>query len=375
MVRSRGNGEGSIYQRSDGKWCAAVTLDTGKRKVLYGKTRQEVAKKLNQALQVREQGLPVLFERQTVANFLKHWLEECVKPSVRQRTYASYAQLVRLHIAPGLGKHQLSRLALQDLRGLLNQRAAGGLSPRTVQYLRAIVHRALSQALKDDLVHRNVAALVDSPRVEKTEVEPFTVEESSALLKSIAGHPLEGVLTLALATGLRQGELLGLTWGDLDLDKATVRVRQQLQRIEGKLTLCPLKTDRARRTLALPAFAIDALRRQRVRQLEAQLLAGDRWQDLGLVFSSDVGTPRDASNLVHRYHKLLDAAGLPRKPFHNLRHSCASFLLAQGADLRTIMEKLGHSQISLTADLYAHVALSLKRQAADSLQERFGSTG
>jgi integrase len=312
-------------------------------------------------------------ERQTLGAFLTRWLTDVVEPTVRPRTFDSYRMIVNRHLIPALGKLRLAHLTPSDVQSYLHQKRAQGLSPRTVQYHRSVLRTALGQALRWEEVSRNVATLVDPPRSERTEVEPFTLDQITALQTALKGHPLEGVIILALATGMRQGELLGLTWVDVDLDGANVRVRQQLQRIKGKLTLCPLKTDRSRRTLALPAFAVEALRRQRIWQLEARLARGERWQDSDLVFPSGTGAPTDAAGLVHRYHKLLDAAGLPRKPFHTLRHSCASFLLAQGHDLRTIMEQLGHSQISLTANIYSHVAQSLKRQAADSLQELFGA--
>ncbi len=373
MARTRGNGEGSIYQRSDGKWCASVTLDGGKRKVLYGKTRQEVAKKLNQALQAREQGLPVLSERQTVASFLERWLEDCVKPSARPRTYDSYAQLVRLHIAPGLGKHQLSKLTPPEVRSFLNQKAASGLAPRTIQYLRAVVRRALGQALKDGLVHRNVAALVDSPRVERHEIEPLSPDQARAFLAAAKGNRLEALYTVAVALGLRQGEALGLRWEDIDLDGRTLTVRKQLQRINGKLVLTEPKTTRSRRSIALPAFAVDTLRQHHIRQLEERLVAGSRWQEHGLVFPSTIGTPLEPRNLVRLYHQLLEGAGLPSKRFHDLRHTFATLLLIQGEDLRVVMEVMGHSQITLTANTYQHVAAALKRGAADKMQAVFGT--
>lgn len=376
MAGKRGNSEGSIYQRkSDGFWCTAVTLDTDKRKVIYGKTRQGVAGKLTTALAARSQGLPVSVERQTVARFLERWLEDAVRPSVRPRTHASYSQLVRLHITPALGKKLLGQLTPQDVQAFLNQKRASGLSPRTVQYLRAVLRRALGLALKWGLVVRNVATLVDSPRVERHEVEPLNPDQARAFLQAASGDRLEALYTVALALGLRQGEALGLRWEDIDLDTGNLHVRKQLQRIDGKLRLTEPKTTRSRRSVALPLFAVDALREHRVRQLEERLLAGSRWQDQGLVFPSTIGTPLDTRNLVHRYHALLERAGLPRRRFHDLRHTCPTLLLIQGEDLRVVMEVLGHSQITLMANTYQHVVQSLKRGAADRMQAIFASHG
>ena len=221
---------------------------------------------------------------------------------------------------------------------------------------------------------RNVATLVDPPRVVRKEIEPFDVESAEQLLRAVRGHRLEALFTVALALGLRQGEALGLRWDDIDLDNATIIVRKQLQRIEGKLQLTEPKTERSRRTIALPPFAVDALRLHRIRQLQEKLIGGDGWNEWNLVFTSATGTPLDASNLSGQYHRLLRKANLPRKRFHDLRHTCATLLLLQGEDLRVVMEVLGHSQITLTANTYQHVMQSMKRKAADRMQALFGAS-
>ncbi|MGI8422981.1 MAG: tyrosine-type recombinase/integrase [Chloroflexota bacterium] len=390
--RSRGNGEGSIYQRAtDGKWCAAVTLPTGKRKVLYGRTRQDVAAKLTTAIGNKQKGLPVSYERQSVATFLRRWLEESVRPKVRPRTFDSYRFYVERHLIPGLGREQLATLSPQTVQGFLNRKAASRrlvsgtnmtalegatLAPRTVQYIRAILRKALSQALKWDLVGRNVATLVDPPRSQKTEVQPLTPDQARTFLAAVKGDRLEALFTVAMAMGLRQGEALGLRWADVDFTAGELHVRQTLVRVmergdDGKdharLVIAEPKTDRSRRSLHLPAVSVAALHKHRAAQLQERLLAGTRWQDTGLVFTTTIGTPIDASGVTHRFHALLRGADLPRKRFHDLRHTCASLLLAQGLDLRLIMEILGHSQISLTANLYTHVLPAAKADVADRM--------
>lgn len=378
----RGHGEGTIDERrpkgaltqlADGRWQARLTLANGKRKAFYGKTKEEARKKLIAAQADRERGLPTTNDRQTVRDFLDRWLEDAAKPKVRPRTYASYRQQIKLHILPAIGKQKLTQLSPTDVQAYMNQKLASGLSPRTVQYHRAILRRALGQALKWGDVVRNVATLVDPPKVERHEVEPLTPEQARVFLAAAKGHRYEALYTVALALGLRQGEALGLRWEDVDLDRATLRVRAQLQRIDGKLRLTEPKSKRSRRLVSLPAFAVDALREHRVRQLQERLLAGSRWQDHGLVFPSTIGTPMDARNLVTQYHRLLEQAGLPRKRFHDLRHTCATLLLIQGEDLNVVKEVLGHSQISLTADTYQHVAEALKRGAADRMQALLGA--
>ncbi len=178
--------------------------------------------------------------------------------------------------------------------------------------------------------------------------------------------------TVALALGLRQGEALGVRWEDVDLEAQTLRVRYALQRIDRKPTFVEPKTTRSRRTLPLPPSIVTALRAHRVRQLEERLLAGERWQDWNLVFASTVGTPLDGHNVTHRLQKHLERAGLPRQRFHDLRHCCASLLLAQGVHPRAVMEILGHSQIALTMDTYSHVMPAMLRDAANLMDGILG---
>jgi integrase len=371
MSKRRGKGEGSITQLPDGRWQARIDLGyvngKRKRKSIYGKTREEVAKKLTRALADHQRGLPLPDERLTVEQFLHRWLEEVACPSVRPRTYASYAQLVRLHLVPGLGRTRLARLRPEDVQAFLNRKLQEGLSPRTVQYLHAVLRRALGQAEKWGLVARNVARLVDPPKVARPEVRPLTAEEARRLLDATRGDRLEALYSVAVAVGLRQGEALGLRWQDVDLDRGLLTVRVQLQRIGGTLQLVEPKSPRSQRTIQLPTVVVQALREHRARQLAERLQAGAAWQEHGLVFTTSIGTPLDARNVVRHFHRLLAKAGLPRMPFHVLRHTAASLLLAQGLDLRVVQQVLGHSQIALTANLYAHVMPVLLREAAERM--------
>lgn len=255
----------------------------------------------------------------------------------------------------------------------MNAKLASGLSARTVQYIHATLRRALGQALKWDLVARNVATLVDPPRVVRPEVQPLTPEAAKALLEAARGDRLSALYTVALALGLRQGELLGLRWADVDLDNGFLHVRRALQRIDGKLQLVEPKTAKSRRTIAMPAFVVAALREHRLRQGLERMFVGEGWQDaFGLVFTTAIGTPLDEGNVRRQFKRLLAKAGLPDMRFHDLRHSCASLLLAQGLSLRAIMEVLGHSQIALTANTYTHILPQMQREAADAMDRFFG---
>jgi integrase len=320
-------------------------------------------------------GLPVAIERQTVKQFLEHWLEDSVKPSVRPLTHEQYRQHTKLYLVPLLGHHWLDNLAPQHVRAFLRQKLQDDLSPRTVQLSLVILRKALGQAVKDGLLGRNVAKLVDSPRVERFEGATLSPEQARVFLDAAAGERLEALYTAALAVGLRMGEALGLRWADLDLDRRVLSVNRILERIGrgngSTLQFVEPKTSRSRRTVNLPDAAVNSLRAHRVRQLEEPLEVGSHWHDQGLVFPSRVGTPMEPHSLHEDFKRVLSKAGLLDMRFHDLRHSAASLMLAQGIPLRSIQEILGHSSIALTANLYAHVGEQLKREAADAMDALF----
>lgn len=257
----------------------------------------------------------------------------------------------------------------------MNALLTSGYSPRTVQYARAIIRRALGQAHKWGLVARNIATLVDPPRYERPEVQPLSMEQISQFLGSIKGDRLEALYLVTIALGLREGEVLGLKWDAINWEARTLRVRTALQRVEGRLQLVEPKTARRRRTLSMPEIVITALRAYRLRQLEEKLLAGERWQETGMVFTPFIGTPIDARNIIRKFHAALKKAELPRFRFHDLRHSCASLLLTQRVPPRVVMELLGHSQISMTMDTYSHVMPAMLREAADSMDTMLAANG
>lgn len=368
MSKRRDRGEGTIAKRADGRWTAAITLDDGRRKWFYGSTRREVADKLAKALNDRKQGTLLLTsERLTLGQYLATWLTSAAKPSVRPKTFVSYSGLVRNHIAPSaIAKRQLTKLNGLDIQAFLNEKLESGYSARTVQYLHAVLRRALGQAVKWNLVPRNVASLAAPPKVSRTKVQPLTPEQVRCFLDVAKQDRLAAVFTVAVALGLRQGEVLGLRWQDVDLDRRTLTISFALQRLGGGkgLALVEPKTAESRRTIMLPDYAVAALREHRTRQLQERLLAGDKWKDQGFVFTTRVGTPLDPRRVQSKFKKLLDQAGLPDMRFHDLRHTCASLLLAQGVPARMIMEILGHSKISTTMDLYSHILPTLQTEAA-----------
>jgi integrase len=239
--------------------------------------------------------------------------------------------------------------------------------------MRAVLRRALNHAIRWEIVARNVATMVDAPTRESHTVQPFDAEEAAAFLAAIGGHRLEALYCAVLACGLRQGEALGLRWDDVDLNARTLAVRKQLQYAKGSgFCLVDLKTARSHRTIHLPNVAALQLAEHKRRQAVERLPVGVTWNDWNLVFTSKGGRPLWASNVTHEFQRVLKRAGLRHQRFHDLRHACASLLLAQGVPARVVMEVLGHSQISVTLNTYSHVVPALQREAADRMDDVLG---
>lgn len=378
----RGNREGSIYRRkSDGLWVGSITLDSGKRKVFYGKRQQEVIEKVKKALYEQQQGtLPTLSPKQTVAQFLQIWLESSQVQSKRPRTYERYEEVVRLHIVPALGRYQLQRLTAQQVQAFYADKLKVGLSPTTVSTFHTVLHSALKTAKKWKLVTENVCDFVDPPRTEHYEAQPLTLEQSRKLLSFAHGRPIEAILTLTLATGMRLGELMGLKWQDIDMKAGTLHLQRILSRVPTKLQRegqkgyveASPKTKKSRRSLMIAPFALKVLVQHRERQQEAKKQAGDRWVENDYVFCTSIGTRLNPSTSIQKPLKLLlKEAELPDVRFHDLRHSAATLLLGMGVHPKIVQEILGHSNINITMDIYSHVLPSMQKAAIDVLNSAF----
>jgi integrase len=375
MAKRRGNSEGSIYQDRDGRWRASVHLGyrNGKRvrKVLNGATRAEVAAKLTAALRSKQLGIPLPSERQTVAEYLRGWLENVAKPSTRPKTFTSYEYITREHLIPSLGAKVLAKLGPQEVREFMKAKVDIGLSAKTVKHLRDTLRCALNVAVRDGILARNPAALVKPPRETLHAVTVLTQDQARQFLEAARGCRLEALFTVAICMGLREAEALGLRWEDVDFQSGTITVRYQLQRISGKLQLTQPKTEKSRRAIPMPAITRSALVAHLAAQRDARDLAGDRWVDSGLVFTTGIGTPLDQRNMLRDFYRLIKASNVPKIRFHDLRHSAATLLLAQGVHMKAVQEILGHSNFSTTANVYAHVLPSMKREAADRMDEVF----
>jgi integrase len=361
----RGHGEGSIYRRPDGRWTATIDLgwQGGKRrrKFLYGKTRVEVAQKLAVALKAHRDGEVFGDERTTVEQFLRAWLHS-VEPSLGPRTWIRYEQLIRRQAVPHIGKVRLTRLGARQLDQLYGELVRAGLSPTTVVQLHRILHHALRDAMRWNLVARNATELVTPPRKARHDFVTFTPDQARCFLDAVKGDRLEALYVLALTSGMREGELFGLRWADVNLAAGALHLVKQL------------KTRSSRRQVLLVSIAVDALGRHLARQREERLLLGLEWDDHGLVFPNTVGKPLHPSNFLQRsFYPLLKRAGLPRIRFHDLRHSAATLLLGLGIHPKIVSEMLGHSQIAITLDLYSHVTATMQQEAVRAFEGLLGS--
>lgn len=346
-----------------------MTTEFGRRKYFYGSSREEVRRRLGAGIHARESGTLANAGGTSVGDFLDRWLSDVVQPNVRPWTYKGYEVHVRLHLKPTLGRIPLERLQPIHVQQLLNEKSRAGLKPKSVRYILGTLRGALNQALRWQLIARNPASLVDGPRVEQYEINPMSPEDARRFLTSVRGDRLEALYSVALTMGLRQGEALGLRWQDIDLEMGYLRVTKQLQRVDGKLQLVEPKTKRSRRTLALPPSIAKGLALHFERQAQERRIAGQRWIDTGLVFTTPLGTGIEGTSISKQFHKHLERAGLSQRRFHDLRHSCATLLLVQGVSPRVVMDLLGHSQIGLTMNTYSHVIPDLRRDAAQRMEE------
>ena len=375
MTRKRGNSEGSIYpHKRDGKkvgYRGAYTVHTAegmRRRYVSGKSREEVRRKLAKAMADRDSGLVFDAGTLTVGEYLERWLKDSVRSTVRTSTYERHEGIVHTHLKPALGRIRVTNLTPTHVRGLHREKLDAGLAPATVRKIHSTLHKALSQAVSDGLIPRNAAA-VKAPRPDPEEMHPLSADEASALLKAARGERFEALYMLAITTGLRRGELLGLRWRDVDLESGVLRVGRALVREGGRYRLGETKTKRGHRSIRLAPRAVSALGTHRKRQLEERMRLGDLYEDHGLVFATRKGTSVNPENLVKRSFKpLLERAGLPEIRFHDLRHTCAT-LLGRGVHPKLVQELLGHATIAMTLDTYSHFLPSMGDQTARAMED------
>jgi len=373
--KRRGQGEGSIYYREDEKrWVASFIGEDGKRRYRSGKTRKEAYEKFQQALQEQKQGKLITGPQQTVRQYLEYWLDAvCKPPALRISSYEKYRKLINTYILPALGHIQLQKLTPQQVQALYRKKGDDGLSSKMINSIHGVLHKALGNAVRWNLVSRNICDLVSPPRIVKPTIEPLTMEQAHKLLEAVRGHRLEVLLIVALTTGIRRGELLALRWSQVDLEGQWIQVRRTVDYITryGYVETEP-KTAAGKRMIVLPYFVADMLKQHRLQQLEAKLKIGRAWEDRDLVFTDLHGGYFNPRYLGKLFDKVLAEADLPHMRFHDLRHSAATLLLSMGVHVKVVQEILGHSNIAMTADTYSHVLPSMQEDAMSRWDNEFG---
>jgi integrase len=384
-------GSGTIRQRKDGRWEARYTVGrdpgTGKQiqRSIYGESEKEVLKQL-QAVQVDlTNGTYTEPSKMTVGAWLDIWIEEYTK-NVKDTTKRAYMDNVRLHIKPTLGAIKIQKLNAHTVQSFYNKlaesdrakqkgqkkEAPDGLSAKTIRNIHAILHKALKQAVLLSYIKTNPSEACTLPRVEKKEMKILQGNELNAFIEAVAEHRHRELYLTTLFTGMRRGEVLGLTWKCVDFESGTILVDKQMQRERvkgGKLRLVAIKNDKQRR-LTPPETVFQYLQDQKRKQTEKRLLAGSLWTDTGLVFTNDIGNPLDADAVYQSYKRLLASNNLSNIRLHDLRHTAATLMIQNGDDIKTVQEALGHHTAAFTLDVYGHVTNKMKRDSANNM-ERF----
>jgi integrase len=360
VTKRRAKGEGSVYRRKDGRVVGEYEDANGRKRYITStrKTKQEMKAAVRKALEDRDKGIAYDSENLTVEKYLDRWLE-AIRDNVRPGTFKPYEAIVRLHVKPTLGRTKLDKLNAMQLEKLYRQKLDAGLSARRVRYIHVTIRKALKDAVRLQLLSRNVADAAIPPRPVKSEIEPLTQDQMRSLLDAARGDKLEALYVLAITTGMRQGELLGLQWKDIDFESGTLRVSRSVY--DGVIS--PPKTNAGQRTIRLSKLAKAALRKHRVESAKQRI---SEW-----VFPNARGTTIGHQNLHNRSWKpLLKRAGLPHSVrFHDLRHSCISLLLARGVPIKVVSEMAGHADVSITLSVYGHVLPDMQSTAADGIDE------
>ncbi|MEU7908178.1 site-specific integrase [Actinoplanes sp. NPDC049118] len=399
--RKNANGEGSIYQRqSDGRWVgqayALTTEGTRKRKYVYGDTWEEAHSKLVELKSRTQRGIPLPDRAWKLREYLPYWLRVYVS-SLRATTARGYESAVRLHLIPALGTKRIDSLQVQHVREFLDEfrnkclcctskADANRPTPRQccsvgkcckqypkarqIQYVHGVLRNALHQAIREELISRNVATLVRVPSPRYRIGKGLSVEQVRAILKAAEDHRLYPLYVVAATMGLRRGELLGMRWSDLDLDTGTLTIEQTVQRVGGKLILSDAKTEDSEAPLPLPEWTwLVLLEHQEAQQTERERLSAV-WQEHGLVFPSGLGTPMEPRNLNRHFSATRERAGLPTVRLHDMRHTVVSMLMELGVPPHVVQAIARHADVKLTLKVYAHTNLDAMRQALGKLDGR-----
>lgn len=369
MAKRRGNNEGTIFKRKDGRWSAEVSIG-GKRRTKYGKTRNEVQEWLHETLTEIHRGLRKnIGTKISLQKYMEIWLD-AMKSQIRPNTWSQYAQISRQHIFPILGSLQLNDLEPHHVQTFYSKKFEDGVGQSTRGMIHSVLHRAMNVALDWGFIRRNPVTSIKKPKQDKREMQFLTSEEAFRFLNVAKKNRYAALYYLAIATGMRQGEILGLKWGDLDFQSGRLQIQRQLQRVRGQaLLFTQPKSASSRRIVLLGSKTLDRLRDHLKNQKMERLFAGEKWEENELIFPSSKGTPLDTSSLFRNFKVLLKEANLPNIRFHDLRHTAATLMFQQGVHPKIVQERLGHSSIGITMDVYSHAIPSLQMEAANCMDD------
>lgn len=371
------HGSGTIRKRKDGVWEARYTTgydpQTGKQiqKSVYGSSQSAVRKKLNAACAALDNGNYIEPSKLTFGQWLDIWLKEYTG-SIKPLTQKSYRVAINNHIKPVLGSIKLSVLGTHSVQTFYNNLFNGsdeipGLSPKTIKNIHGVVHKSLQQAIKINYIRDNPSNACDLPRVEKIKIKPLDENQISIFIRAIRGHQYENLFLTTLFTGMRQGEILGLTWNSVNLENGSIHIFQQLQRIDGVYQFASLKNDKTR-NITLPPSIVKLLQEHKAQQNQWRLMAGAAWENSDLVFTNQLGGHLCHVTVSRNYKKIVESIDLPDARFHDLRHSYAVAALQSGDDIKTVQENLGHHTASFTLDVYGHVSDRMKQDSANRME-------
>uniref|UniRef100_A0A5Q5BL32 Phage integrase n=2 Tax=unclassified Mycobacterium TaxID=2642494 RepID=A0A5Q5BL32_MYCSS len=378
-MRKRANGEGNIRQRANGRWEGRVSyvdpVTDGRKSVsVYAATAAECRKELKKVRDRIEGGAPAKDAPNTVSSWLKQWRASSLAASDRKETTKSlYATLSRKHLEGArIGDKRLDRLKPSDVELLIVQLRGKNLSDSTVRQVYTVLRQALDVAVRDGLLAANPASKVKRPGVARKEAKYLPAADVARLLDAAKGLRYYLGVVLMATTGLRRGEVAGLLWSDVDLEKGELTVRHTLSRVDGKLVLTEPKTDRSRRRVPLHAGVVAQLKMHRTQQLQERLAAGDQWRDTGAVLATEFGTLLDPRNLLRTVEIAAAKVGIEDVGAHTMRHSAAVAWLESGVHIKAAADLLGHSSIAITGDLYGHTSDETARAAVDGLGTALG---
>lgn len=388
MAKKSAKGAGTIRKKTvvrNGRpytyWEARVTTgrDPGTGKQLQrsftGKTQKEVREKMQAAAVEVNQGTYITPSKLTVAQWLDIWQRDYLG-SVKPKTVLNYSQNIKNHIRPAMGAIKLDALDTPTIQKLYNSLSVEkdgrpGLSPKTVKNVHGVLHKALQQAVKVGYIRFNPADACELPRMEHREIKPLDDAAISAFLQAIRGHRFEAVYLAMLFTGMRRGEVCGLTWDCVDLERGTILINKQLQNVSGKpgeFVLVSTKNSKGRTITAAPSV-VEVLKKHRTQQRLDQLRAGPMWQETGFVFCNEIGARLSPNTVYHNYKRIVASIGLPDARLHDLRHSYAVAALRAGDDIKTVQGNLGHHAASFTLDVYGHVTEEMKKASAERMEQ------